>query len=152
MNKILIIGGPLVVVLAAWFLVASGVVVFGEVPNEIDYQVDVQTGETSTAEEQQPTGYSQSANYRLEEQSTGFADVNGLSFEQESIEYRDGTEAASKTKQPGLTKFTNITVRRPKGVDWENWRFVFEEEVEVEAEDEVEMIQINPPTLVIPAQ
>ncbi len=43
----------------------------------------------------------------------GFTEVSGLDFETEVIEYRDGaSKEYNKTKQPGLTKFSNITLKR----------------------------------------
>lgn len=43
----------------------------------------------------------------------GFTEVSGLEFETEVIEYREGSyKSYNKTKQPGLTKYTNITLKR----------------------------------------
>lgn len=43
----------------------------------------------------------------------GFTEVSGLDFETEVIEYREGSNKKyNKTKQPGLTKYTNITGKR----------------------------------------
>ena len=43
----------------------------------------------------------------------GFTEVSGLDFETEVIEYREGTNKKySKTKQPGLTKYSDITLKR----------------------------------------
>ncbi len=43
----------------------------------------------------------------------GFTEVSGLDVEREVIEYRDGSSKEySKLKQPGLTKFSNITLKR----------------------------------------
>lgn len=43
----------------------------------------------------------------------GFTEVSGLDFETEVIEYREGnSKAYNKNKQPGLTKFSNITLKR----------------------------------------
>jgi phage tail-like protein len=43
----------------------------------------------------------------------GFTEVSGLDFETEVIEYREGnSKFYNKTKQPGLTKFSNITLKR----------------------------------------
>lgn len=43
----------------------------------------------------------------------GFTEVSGLDFETEVIEYREGhSRAYNKTKQPGLTKFTDISLKR----------------------------------------
>jgi phage tail-like protein len=43
----------------------------------------------------------------------GFTEVSGLEAETEVIEYREGTNKLfHKTKQPGLTKYSNITLKR----------------------------------------
>ena len=43
----------------------------------------------------------------------GFTEVSGLDFETEVIEYRHGASPEyNKTKQPGLTKYSNITLKR----------------------------------------
>ncbi len=43
----------------------------------------------------------------------GFTEVSGLDVETEVIEYRHGASPEySKTKQPGLTKYSNITLKR----------------------------------------
>jgi len=43
----------------------------------------------------------------------GFTEVTGLDFETEVIEYREGSSKKyNKGKQPGLTKFSNVTLKR----------------------------------------
>ncbi len=43
----------------------------------------------------------------------GFTEVSGLDFETEVIEYREGDSFTyNKKKQPGLTKYSNITLKR----------------------------------------
>ena len=43
----------------------------------------------------------------------GFTEVSGLDAETEVIEYRHGASPEyNKTKQPGLTKYSNITLKR----------------------------------------
>lgn len=43
----------------------------------------------------------------------GFTEVSGLDFETEVIEYREGnSKKYNKTKQPGLTKYSNVTLKR----------------------------------------
>ena len=43
----------------------------------------------------------------------GFTEVSGLDFETGVIEYREGnSKIYNKLKQPGLTKFSNITLKR----------------------------------------
>lgn len=43
----------------------------------------------------------------------GFTEASGLSFETEVIEYREGNSPKyNKLKQPGLTKYSDITLKR----------------------------------------
>lgn len=43
----------------------------------------------------------------------GFTEISGLAFEAEVIEYREGSSVIyNKTQQPGLTKYSNITLKR----------------------------------------
>ena len=43
----------------------------------------------------------------------GFTEVSGLDVETEVIEYRHGASPEyHKTKQPGMTKYSNITLKR----------------------------------------
>ena len=43
----------------------------------------------------------------------GFTEVSGLDFETQVIEYRSGADKDyNTTKQPGLTKYSNITLKR----------------------------------------
>ena len=43
----------------------------------------------------------------------GFTEISGLDMEREVIEYRDGSSKEySKLKMPGLTKFSNIVLKR----------------------------------------
>jgi len=55
----------------------------------------------------------------------GFTEVSGLDVEREVIEYRDGSSKEySKLKMPGLTKFSNITLKRgsfDKDNDFYDW-------------------------------
>ncbi len=45
--------------------------------------------------------------------SMGFSEISGLSIEVETIEYRDGLSPDySVTKMPGMTKFSNIVLKR----------------------------------------
>ena len=44
---------------------------------------------------------------------SGFTEASGLDFETEVIEYREGnSKKYNKSKQPGLTKFANVTLKR----------------------------------------
>jgi len=43
----------------------------------------------------------------------GFTEISGLDFETEVIEYREGSyKTYNKTRQPGLTKYSDITLKR----------------------------------------
>jgi phage tail-like protein len=56
-----------------------------------------------------------SFNFKLEIDSiniAGFSECTGLNTEQNVIEYREGNEAITPRKLPGLTKFGNITLKR----------------------------------------
>lgn len=60
-----------------------------------------------------------------QEESIGFTEVTGLDYQVDPIEYRDGIDPnLSKRKQPGLRKFSNVTLKRGvfHGVkDFYNW-------------------------------
>ncbi|MBC7947039.1 MAG: phage tail protein [Chitinophagaceae bacterium] len=52
----------------------------------------------------------------------GFTEVSGLDFETEVIEYREGhLRTYNKTKQPGLTKFSDVTLKR--GIVLDNFEY-----------------------------
>lgn len=64
----------------------------------------------------------------------GFTEVSGLDFETEVIEYREGSNPTyHKSKQPGLTKYANITLKRGTFLGdfefFEQWKktFMFQE-------------------------
>src|SRR4249919_2201618 len=64
----------------------------------------------------------------------GFTEVSGLDFETEVIEYREGnSKTYNKTKQPGLTKYSDVTLKRGTFLGdfefFEQWRktFMFQE-------------------------
>jgi phage tail-like protein len=53
----------------------------------------------------------------------GFTEVTGLDFETEVIEYREGNlPTYNKTKQPGLTKYADVTLKR--GIILDDLEFV----------------------------
>lgn len=67
----------------------------------------------------------------------GFTEVSGLDVETEVIEYRHGQSPLyHKTKQPGLTKYSNITLKRGtfesdnEFYEWWNKTKLFEEKGE----------------------
>jgi phage tail-like protein len=52
----------------------------------------------------------------------GFTEVTGLDFETEVIEYREGNNPSyNKHKQPGLTKYSNVILKR--GIVLEDFEF-----------------------------
>ena len=67
----------------------------------------------------------------------GFTEISGLDFETEVIEYREGSNKTyNKTKQPGLTKYSDITLKRGSFLGdfefFELWRktMMFQEGIE----------------------
>jgi phage tail-like protein len=59
-------------------------------------------------------------------QAAGFTECTGLSTETDIIEYREGNERGGIRKIPGLTKFSNVTLKRglTQNRDLWNWRKV----------------------------
>ncbi|MBZ0303870.1 MAG: phage tail protein [Anaerolineae bacterium] len=59
----------------------------------------------------------------------GFQECSGLDSSQDPIEYREGNEALTVRKLPGLAKYTNITLKRGITDDAEllEWRQKFAE-------------------------
>lgn len=53
----------------------------------------------------------------------GFAEVGGLSVETDIIEYREGDRPTHMSKQPGKTKYTNITLKRGYTNDKALWKW-----------------------------
>lgn len=51
----------------------------------------------------------------------GFTEVGGLMTEQDVIEYREGSDSATVRKQPGLRKYSNLTLKRGFTQDKELW-------------------------------
>jgi len=52
----------------------------------------------------------------------GFSEVGGLSAETEVVEYREGADPANTVRKlPGLTKFSNITLKRGLTADTSLW-------------------------------
>lgn len=154
MKTILIVGGPLILVVAAVvILVHSGVLFFGTVDG-VEHQAGVEVG----------------GSFALEDRNESFSEASGLSMELEEqpIEYRDGVESTHVRKLDGLKKFGFITLKWPihmddldipffnwiiKGVDERVQRDIETEvETEIKIEGGVEMKQIDPPVLVIPAR
>jgi phage tail-like protein len=53
----------------------------------------------------------------------GFRECSGLDFGQDPIEYREGTEALTPRKLPGLYKFSNIVLKWGLSDDEELWEW-----------------------------
>ena len=51
----------------------------------------------------------------------GFRECSGLDASQDPIEYREGTDALTARKMPGLTKYSNITLKWGMTDDTELW-------------------------------
>ena len=65
-------------------------------------------------------------NFILEIEGTtaaGFAEVGGLSMEQDIIEYREGSDTATARKLPGLRKYGNISLKRGYTQNRELWNW-----------------------------
>ncbi len=65
-------------------------------------------------------------NFILEIEGTtvaGFAEVGGLSMEQDIIEYREGSDTATMRKLPGLRKHGNISLKRGYTQNRELWNW-----------------------------
>jgi phage tail-like protein len=63
-------------------------------------------------------------NFVLEIEGTtvaGFAEVGGLTMEQDIIEYREGSDTATMRKLPGLRKYGNISLKRGYTQNRELW-------------------------------
>ena len=56
--------------------------------------------------------------------AAGFTECSGLSTTTDVIEYREGNERGGTRKLPGLTKFTNVVLKRgiTRSRDLWNWR------------------------------
>jgi len=65
-------------------------------------------------------------NFVLEIEGTtvaGFAEVGGLTMEQDIIEYREGSDTATVRKLPGLRKYGNISLKRGYTQNHELWEW-----------------------------
>jgi phage tail-like protein len=65
-------------------------------------------------------------NFILEIEGTtvaGFAEVGGLTMEQDVIEYREGSDTATARKLPGLRKYGNISLKRGYTQNRELWNW-----------------------------
>lgn len=55
--------------------------------------------------------------------AASFTDVGGLTTETEVIEYREGSESAAVRKLPGITKYSNVTLKRGLTQDRSLWEW-----------------------------
>lgn len=53
----------------------------------------------------------------------GFSECSGLGAETAVIEYREGSDKGGVRKLPGLTKFTNVTLKRGLSTSRELWQW-----------------------------
>jgi phage tail-like protein len=55
--------------------------------------------------------------------TAGFTEVSGLSTETSVIEYREGSDQSPSRKLPGITKYSNITLKRGITKDRSLWQW-----------------------------
>ncbi len=115
----------------------------------------VATDGTVVADPGPDCGYGQvskTPRYKLQisrSESTDFSEVGGLEIEDQPIEYRDGAEQTTVRKMNGLNKYANIHFNwRTETGDLVFWNWILSG---IKGDEEPEMKQIDPPTLVIPA-
>jgi len=53
----------------------------------------------------------------------GFRECSGLDASQDPIEYREGTEGPTARKLPGLSKYSNISLKRGMSDDQDLWNW-----------------------------
>jgi hypothetical protein len=130
MKSWLLIGGPLI--LFTGFALHSDLLTFGDQHPGVLHVGGVLPGGTFLGVHKEVYQCDENgANCVLIDESTEFGEVAGLEFEEQAIDYRDGIGGDyNKTKQPGLSKFPDIRLRRGSEVDfdWKAWRFTFERE------------------------
>lgn len=140
--------GPLVLTIGFGFY--SGLLDFTDRVDGLEHTAGVEQGGTFALEHTETYQCDENGdNCTLVDTNTEFSEVEGLEFEETPIEYREGSENTTVRKFSGISKYANITLRRPSGFNWKKLKFVFEDKC---LECDVEMHQIDPPTLVIPAQ
>jgi hypothetical protein len=140
MKSLLFIGGPLIAFLG--FSLYSDLLTYGDQSPGMVHMAGVPLGGTFIL--QKDTYVCEGDSCTLVDSKTEFSEVSGLELEEQAIEYREGSgEGYNKTKQPGVSKYTNIHLKRPTGFDTKSWKFVFErqaaiEEVEKEFDEKLE--------------
>lgn len=172
MKTWLYVGGPLILTIGFGFY--SGLLDFAHNLDGLEHTAGVEQGGTFALERQETYKCDENGdNCVLVDEKTTLSEIDGLEFEEQAIEYRNGSEDITVRKQPGIKKYTNIVMHRPDGFDWGSMKFIFDQQVSDEKvwpnyrrtnkdvkftesdthiEGGVEMIEIDPPVLVIPAQ
>lgn len=56
----------------------------------------------------------------------GFSEISGLSGENAIVEYREGNQTTTMRKQPGITKYNNIMLKRGFTASKELWKWRLE--------------------------
>lgn len=137
MKSLLFVGGPLI--LFTCFSLWSDLLTFGEQhPGAVHVGGAVPEGALFGVHKEVYQCGESGKNCTLVDESIEFSEVDSLELEDQAIEYRDGLGTEyNKTKQPGIPKYANITMKRPSGFDWKNLKFVFEREA---ALDEVRKV------------
>ena len=125
MKSLLYVWGPLI--LFTWFGLHSDLLTFGEQHPGIVHLGGVESGGTFALVHEETYQCDESGtNCVLVKEEDSFSEVSGLEMEEQPIEYRDGLSSTyNKTKQPGLTKYTNITMKRPSSFNWSKLKFEF---------------------------
>lgn len=149
MKTLFFIGGPIILTIGFGFY--SGLLSFAEQADGIEHTAGVESGGSFVLKQEETYQCDENGNNcTLINTNTEFSEIDGLEIEETPIEYRDGAgNEYNKTKQPGIPKYTNIVMKRPEGFDWSTLKFTFDNQLE--NEEEVEMVEIDPPVLVIPA-
>ena len=124
MRTTLLLGGPLILFL---FALHSNVLTYGEMHPGMVHLSGVNPGGTFVVVEEE-TYVCEGDSCTLIDTTVEVEEVEGLSFEEETIEYRDGIQKEyNKSKQPGLKKYTDIHIKKPSGFDWRRFQFEFED-------------------------
>ena len=125
MRSLLFIGGPLIVCLG--FALHSDLLTYGDQNPGMVHVAGVPLGGMFAVQKDTYVCDEDGNNCTLVDSTTEFSEVSGLELEEQPIEYREGSEKTyNKTKQPGLSKYTNIYFKRSTGFDWKNLKFTFE--------------------------
>jgi hypothetical protein len=147
MKASLIFFGPLVAIIGFGFY--SGLLDFADKIDGFEHTAGVEPGGTFALQHEETYQCDENGdNCILVDTKTEFSEIEGLEFENSPIEYRDGSENIAVRKLNGIKKYTNVTLRRPSGFNWKKFKFTFNNCSDCGPE----MRQVDPPTLVVPAQ